>query len=177
MPVPGYHGAGDQATGAAPRRHDRRRLALVRRGLQGDGAVEGTLLGGNIEVLEMAKGTAVWPADEVWDGAVVLLETSEEAPSPAQVGCWLRNYAATGILARIGAVLLARPQHYAQRDMFALWDTVQRVLAEAGRADLVVVANVDYGHSSPMGVLPLGCRARVDPVTRTIGVLEAAVSR
>lgn len=47
--------------------------------LQGDAAVEGRLVGGCIEVLEMAKGTAVWPADEEWDGAVLHLEMFEDA--------------------------------------------------------------------------------------------------
>lgn len=144
--------------------------------LQGEAPVEGRLVGGCMEVLEIAKGTPIWPTDEVWDGAIVLLEISEEAPPPAQVSHWLRNYVATGIFARIGALLIARPQHYTQRDMFTLWDVVQRSLADAGRADLPLVVNVDYGHSCPMGVLPFGCRARVDPLARTIVMLEAAVS-
>jgi muramoyltetrapeptide carboxypeptidase LdcA involved in peptidoglycan recycling len=40
----------------------------------------------------------------------------------------------------------------------------------------VTVANLDYGHSSPMGVLPLGVRARVDPIERTIRTLAPAVT-
>ena len=144
--------------------------------LQGEQAVEGDLIGGCFESLEMAKGTSIWPADEAWDGAIFALELSEEAPAPNTVGYGLQNYAASGVLARIGALLLSRPENYSLQRTFQLWDTVQRVLAESGRADLLVVANLDYGHSSPMGVLPLGCRARVDPQTRTIRVLEAAVS-
>jgi muramoyltetrapeptide carboxypeptidase LdcA involved in peptidoglycan recycling len=162
-----------------PALQDRRRRWWPHPGwtwLQGEVAVEGTLAGGCVEVLEMARGTSIWPPDASWDDVILLLETSEEAPPPVQVGRVLRNYAATGILARIGAILLARPQHYSQRDMFVLWDVVQGALAEAGRRDMPCVANVDYGHSSPMGVLPLGCRARVDAETRTITVLEAAVS-
>ncbi|MEP6599431.1 MAG: LD-carboxypeptidase, partial [Actinomycetota bacterium] len=143
--------------------------------LQGDDPAEGELVGGNIEILEMAKGTSIWPADEVWDGAILGLEMSEDAPPPATVGNWLQNYAALGLLNRIGALLVSRPQFYPLADVFRLWQTVQRVLAECGRADLPLVTNLDYGHSSPMGVLPLGCRTRVDPAARTITVLEAAV--
>lgn len=79
------------------------------------------------------------------------------------------------MLARIGALLLARPMGYTQQAMFELWDTVEAVLVEAGRADLPLVANVDYGHTSPAGVLPLGCNARIDPVNRTINVVDAGV--
>jgi len=104
------------------------------------------------------------------------LELSEEAPAPYTVELWLQNYGATGILGRLGALLLSRPETYTLQRMFELWDRVQRVLAEWGRADLVIVANLDYGHSSPMGVLPLGVRARVDPIERTIRTLAPAVT-
>lgn len=145
--------------------------------LQGREPVTGRLIGGNIEILEMAKGTELWPAAHDWDDAVLLLETSEEAPKPQTVKHWLRNYAASGVLRRLGALLLARPMGYTQQAMFELWDLVSDVLAEADRGDMPVVVNVDYGHTSPAGVLPLGCRARVDPVERTIRVVEAPVSK
>jgi len=144
--------------------------------LSGTDAVTGELIGGNAEILEMAKGTSIWPDDEAWDGAIVLLETSEEVPPPLNVKHWLRNYLASGVLERIGALLVARPLGYSQQQTFELWDIVQAVLAEAGRPGLPVVANVDYGHTSPAGVLPLGCRARVDPVHRTVTVVDAGVS-
>jgi len=144
--------------------------------LSGTDAVTGELIGGNAEILEMSKGTSIWPDDEAWDGAIVLLETSEEVPPPLNVKHWLRNYLASGVLERIGALLVARPLGYSQQQTFELWDIVQAVLAEAGRPGLPVVANVDYGHTSPAGVLPLGCRARVDPVHRTVTVVDAGVS-
>jgi len=144
--------------------------------LQGTEAVTGELIGGNAEILEMAKGTSIWPDDEAWDGAVFLLETSEEVPPPDSVKHWLRNYLALGVLNRIGAVLVARPMGYTQQQTFDLWANVQTVLAEADRPDLPVVANVDYGHTAPEGVLPLGGQARVDPVYRTVTVVDAGVS-
>jgi muramoyltetrapeptide carboxypeptidase LdcA involved in peptidoglycan recycling len=144
--------------------------------LQGDEAVTGELIGGCGEILEIAKGTAIWPADEAWNGAVFLLETSEEAPSPDAVKHWLRGYAALGVLNRIGALLIGRPMGYSQLQTFRLWANVRAVLAEAGRPDLPVVANVDYGHTGPAGVLPLGGLARVDPVHRTITVVDPGVT-
>ena len=116
-----------------------------------------------MDVLEMVKGTAVWPHADAWDSAVLALEISEEAPSPDQVTYWLRNYAATGVLDRIGAMLFSRPLWYSQRDTLRLYDAVRRVLVESGRDDVPLVVGLDHGHGSPMGVLPLGCRARVDP--------------
>jgi len=62
------------------------------------------------------------------------------------------------------------------QETFRLHDIVLGVVRESGRGDLPVVAGLDYGHTSPMGVLPLGCRAHVDPVARTITVIDAGVS-
>ena len=73
------------------------------------------------------------------------------------------------------AAALPGPTYTLQR-MFELWDRVQRCWPSGVESDLVVVANLDYGHSSPMGVLPLGVRARVDPIERTIRTLEPAVT-
>jgi muramoyltetrapeptide carboxypeptidase LdcA involved in peptidoglycan recycling len=131
--------------------------------LQGDAPAEGHLLGGCLEVLDMLNGTPGWPGPGLWRGAVLALETSEDVPSPAQVGYWLRNYAAQGILAGAAGLLLARPRGYTPEMVGELHRWVRRVLGEAGRADLPVVTNVDFGHTSPQLTLPLGGRARLDP--------------
>jgi muramoyltetrapeptide carboxypeptidase LdcA involved in peptidoglycan recycling len=144
--------------------------------LQGEHPVEGRLMGGCIDSLEMAKATPLWPGPNEWRDGIVLLELSQECPPPALVAHWLRNYEAAGILDVIGALLIGRPEDYSQRRTFVLWDTIQQCLAEAGRADLPVVANVDWGHCAPMGVLPLGCSTRVDPILQRISVLESPVA-
>jgi muramoyltetrapeptide carboxypeptidase LdcA involved in peptidoglycan recycling len=143
--------------------------------LSGSEPVTGELIGGCGDVLEIAKGSAIWPPATEWDGAVFLFETSEEAPTPDIILHWLRGYLGLGVLERLGALLLGRPMGYPQQQTFRLWQTVLAVLAEAGRPDLPVVANVDYGHTSPAGVLPLGCRVQVDPLHKTIAVVEPGV--
>jgi muramoyltetrapeptide carboxypeptidase LdcA involved in peptidoglycan recycling len=145
------------------------------RWLQGAGAAEGHLIGGNVEVLEFLKGTPWWPRPELWHGAVLLLETSEEVPPPRWVQRRLRNYAHQGILDRLAALLLARPMGYDAASREELERGVCEVLADAGRQDLPVVTNLDAGHTSPQMVVPLGCRVRVDADARTIEALEPGV--
>ena len=77
--------------------------------LQGSGTARGRLIGGCIEVLEMAKGTSLWPAAEAFDDAILFFETSEDMPEPSYVGYWLRNYGSQGILQRAKALLLVSP--------------------------------------------------------------------
>lgn len=131
--------------------------------LQGDVPAGGHLMGGCLEVLDMFNGTPGWPERDLWTGAVLALETSEDVPPPAQVGYWLRNYAAQGILPGAAGLMLARPRGYTTEMKEDLYRWVRRVLAECGRPEMPVVANVDFGHTSPQLTLPLGGRARLDP--------------
>ncbi|GGK28395.1 LD-carboxypeptidase [Deinococcus malanensis] len=138
--------------------------------LQGRSPAQGHLIGGCLEVLDMLNGTPGWPAPGLWNGAVLALETSEDVPTPSQVGYWLRNYAAQGILGRAAGVLLARPRGYTPEMTGQLHGWVRRVLREAGREDLPVAAGVDFGHTSPQLTLPFGAQVQLDPQAGRITV-------
>jgi muramoyltetrapeptide carboxypeptidase LdcA involved in peptidoglycan recycling len=79
-------------------------------------------------------------------------------------------------VARLAALLFSRPEGMSLRETLALYKAVGEELVVAGRPDLPFVANLDYGHSSPMGLLPLGRQLLVDPVRRRLSIPEAAVS-
>ena len=153
--------------------------------IQGKSPVQGHLLGGCADVLEMIKGTKFWPNLQSWNGAILFLETSEEKPSPDLFKMWLRNYGATGILERLSGILFARPggeikftkpdykilvqEHIAQFDEF---DTALiEVCKEYGRDDLPIVSRLDFGHSWPMFTIPFGSTAKIDPERKQIEIL------
>jgi muramoyltetrapeptide carboxypeptidase LdcA involved in peptidoglycan recycling len=144
--------------------------------LQGEKRVEGHFIGGCIEVLEMLKGTQWWPKPELFQNAVLYLETSEEVPAPSTVEYWLRNYASQGVLNTISALLFARPMGYSAEMKEQLHHNILKVLKEVGREDLPVVANMDIGHTTPLMTLPNGCKVAVDAEKKTIEMLEAGVS-
>jgi len=77
--------------------------------LQGKGKVQGHLIGGCIEVLEMAKQTTLWPKDSDWDDTIMFIETSEDMPDPRYVEYWLRNYGTQGILNKINGIIWGKP--------------------------------------------------------------------
>ena len=53
---------------------------------------------------------------------------------------------------------------------------VQRVVAEEfGRPELAVVTNLDFGHTDPQWVLPLGAEIAIDPTARTLSLPEPSV--
>jgi len=165
---------------ADPSLQSQRRLmqpADAPRILQGVGTVSGHLLGGCVEVLEMVKGTGWWPGKADWDGAIMFLETSEDAPSPSFIRHCMRNYAATGIVGGLAGLLIARADtHGDDSYQQAIETAVLDVLAEAGRSDLPVLAGHDFGHTQPMLTLPYGVQARIDCDTATLSILDPGVS-
>lgn len=145
--------------------------------LQGNGGATGHLLGGCIEVLEMAKGTAWWPGADAWRGAIMFLETSEDAPAPAYIRYWMRNYAATGILGNLAGLLIARCDTKGDNGyQAAVEQALLSVLAEQGLTSLPVLAGLDFGHTQPMLTLPYGVQARIDCADATLTILESGVS-
>jgi muramoyltetrapeptide carboxypeptidase LdcA involved in peptidoglycan recycling len=148
------------------------------RWLQGSGARSGRLLGGCLEVLDWARGTPFWPEPAAWDGAILFIETSEEAPPPQAVVRSLRSYAAQGILGRLAALLVGRPGGGVPASEFPAYDAavLQVVATEEGLTDLPVVAGMDFGHTDPMLVLPYGLLAQVDCERQEFAILESAVA-
>lgn len=164
-----------------PANQSRRRALTPSAGwrwLQGEAPVAGRLIGGCIEVLDWLRGTPVWPGRSAWDGAVLFLETSEEAPSPVAVTRMLRALAACGALERASALLFGRPGGGVPPAQFADYDEalLRVVRDELGRGDMPVVTGMDFGHTDPIAVLPYGVMARVDPLERQVSLLEAGVA-
>ena len=141
--------------------------------LQGEGTVVGRLLGGCVEVLEMAKGTEVWPDLETFNSSILFLETSEDMPSPENLLYALRNYGAQGILKRINGMIFGKPYHNKYYDEYK--EVIIKALKEYSLESLPVLYNLSFGHTSPMIVLPYGALAEVDCTQSTFSILEAGV--
>lgn len=131
------------------------------------GAAEGWLLGGCLEtVCWHVKGSATWldPA-----GAVLFLETSEEAPSPAHVDAYLTDLEQLRVFDAVAALVFGRPYGYDEERAKTLW----RVVAERTESGgIPVLANVDFGHTDPMLTVPLGATARLDADARQLELVE-----
>jgi muramoyltetrapeptide carboxypeptidase LdcA involved in peptidoglycan recycling len=140
--------------------------------------VSGPTWGGNLEILHwnLAVGRWIHPA-EVYAGCVLVLETSEERPPATEVYRMLRNLGERGLLEASPALVWGRPPvgdhaHHPGPDEAASLrqanrDAVLRAVSEY-HPDMVVVLDVDFGHTSPQWVLPYGGRVTVDGEQRRL---------
>lgn len=146
--------------------------------LQGLGKARGPLIGGCAEVLEMLKGTEFWPSLESWRGAILFLETSEEAPDIEYFIRWIRNYGSQGILAVLNGIIMARPGGQIPIDKIHQYDeALQKVVSqELGLKSLPLMVQADFGHTDPMFTIPYGITGEIDCDKITFSIIESAVS-
>lgn len=144
--------------------------------LQGSGIRRGHLIGGCIEVLDWARGTDIFP--ENWQDAILFLETSEEAPPPEMVTQTLRVFAAMGILQQLSGILFGRPGGEIEPETFSDYDRaiLQVVNDEQGLTELPIITHMDFGHTSPILILPYGVHAEIDCEFKRFSILENAVT-
>lgn len=145
--------------------------------LQGSGIRKGHLIGGCFEVLDWLRGTEIWPSLDMWKGAVLFIETSEEAPSPTDVKRGMRAFTASGILEEINGILFGRPGGQVPLEKFDNYDEaiLEVVAIECGLNTLPIVTHMDFGHTDPMTVLPLGVDCEINCTSKKIYITENAV--
>jgi muramoyltetrapeptide carboxypeptidase LdcA involved in peptidoglycan recycling len=141
--------------------------------LQGSGITQGRLIGGCLEVMEMIKGTSLWPSNEVFKDAILFFETSEDMPEPTYVEYWLRNYGSQGILQNVKAIIFGKP--YQEKYYKEYKESIMKVVSELGLSDLPIVYNMTFGHNEPMMCLPFGAMAELDCNKKTFSIIEAGV--
>ena len=116
------------------------------------------------------------PSRQFWNGRVLFVETSEEKPPPFEVKYFLRTLGIQGVFDRIQALLFGRARGYNVQEKRELDRIVVQVVGDEFRhPEIPIVTNLDFGHTDPQFVLPLGVEAEVDPAARTIRLLESAV--
>jgi muramoyltetrapeptide carboxypeptidase len=133
------------------------------------GKAEGVLVGGCLESMQHLRGTPYWPD---LDGAILFLETSEEKPEPERVDGILMDYENMSVLERIRGLLFGRPMFYEPEEREQLHEVI---LERTEGYGFPVVAEMDFGHTSPMFTLPVGCRAAVDADRERFEIVEPAV--
>jgi muramoyltetrapeptide carboxypeptidase LdcA involved in peptidoglycan recycling len=105
----------------------------------------------------LCKKYHLFPDPEDWKGRILLLETSEEKPSPEKYRKALEYLKQTGVFEAVSGLLIGKPmdETYAQEYRLLLTKVIDR-------PDLPIVFNLNVGHSVPRCIIPFGINAFVD---------------
>ena len=138
--------------------------------LQGKPVFSGKILGGCIDSLYdlfngeryadmpvLCRKYNLFPDARDWKGRILLLESSEEKPTPEQYRQALEYLRETGVFDAVSGVLAGKPMDETYADEY------RQLLKEViGKPDLPIVFNVNIGHAMPRCIIPFGTDATVD---------------
>jgi muramoyltetrapeptide carboxypeptidase LdcA involved in peptidoglycan recycling len=132
------------------------------------GEARGPLLGGCLETIAWHLKGSEWWLD--LEGALLFLETSEEAPPPADVDGYLTDFEQLGVFEAVSGLVVGRPAYYEHDDIEVLHHVLHERTEPAG---IPLLANFDCGHTDPMATLPLGAEMHLDTDVGTFSTLAA----
>ena len=162
----------EAALGTPRKKHTDRGFEL----LQGPSRFSGAILGGCLESLfyffdnkryadsvEVCNRYHIFPSLEEWKGKILLLETSEEKPTPEEFEKMLLPLKEYGIFDVISGMIVGKPMDE------SYYEEYKRLLVDVvGDRTLPILYNVNVGHSTPRCIVPLGVHAEVDAEEQVI---------
>ena len=138
--------------------------------LQGAPVFSGPILGGCIDSMYdmfcgdryqdmpvLCRKYHLFPDAEDWKGRILLLETSEEKPSPEKYRKALEYLNAAGVFDAVSGVLAGKPMDETYASEYK-----EQLIRVIDRPELPVVWNVNVGHAMPRCIIPFGVDATVD---------------
>jgi muramoyltetrapeptide carboxypeptidase LdcA involved in peptidoglycan recycling len=142
--------------------------------LQGSGIVTGHLLGGTAEWTLYSSGTQAEIPLEDWTGSIIFLEDIVECVSPDDLIGLLRWYGTSGILERANGLLFGKFDCYLENQNYK--KVILHVIREElGLSDFPILYNMNFGHTSPVCLLPYGAKAEIDCENVRFSILESGV--
>ncbi len=138
--------------------------------IQGPAVFEGKILGGCIDsIFDIFNGELyadmpvlcekyhIFPDADAWKGHILLLESSEEKPSPEKYRQALEYLKERGVFQNISGLLVGKPmdETYSEEYKELLISVIDDPL-------LPILCNVNIGHATPRCIIPFGVNASVD---------------
>lgn len=132
---------------------------------------KGILFGGCIESMVAEASANFLPDEEDLKDAILILESSESMIEPWVVQYLLTGLGERGILENLSGVLVGRPKTWdfskqlneEERKAFKQKqrDAIKTTVREYNQ-EIPIVFNVDFGHTDPQTLVPLGREAVID---------------
>ena len=148
--------------------------------LQGSPVFTGKILGGCIDSLYdffngdryedmpvLCRKYHLFPDAEDWKGRILLLESSEEKPTPAAYRQALEYLKETGVFGAVSGILTGKPMDETYAEEYK-----QLLVEVIGRPELPIVFNLNIGHAMPRCIMPFGMEATVDAEKQVIRFAE-----
>lgn len=140
--------------------------------IQGEGVVTGRLIGGHTGIMEL-EGTCIEPTAEDYNGAILFIEDIPEFFNEKAVSVFFDYLGQKGILQKLNGIIIGKVNEdcsFSRRSQ-----VIRQIVFGKYSFSMPIVYGLNFGHSSPMFVLPYGALAEINCENKTFSILESGV--
>lgn len=140
--------------------------------IQGKGKAYGHLIGGHTGIPELTETILALSADDFED-TILFVEDIPEFFTSEHVETFFNILGNNGILQKLKGIVIGKTNENRSFDDRAC--VIRNTLSGKHSCNIPVIYGLNFGHSSPMCVLPYGAAAEIDCDKLTFSILESGV--
>jgi len=137
--------------------------------VQGNGKAYGRLIGGHTGILELA-GTMLELSADDFEDTILFIEDIPEFFTLKHVETFFNSLSSNGILQKLKGIVIGKTNENKTFDDRA--SVIRETLSDC---NIPVIYGLNFGHSSPMCILPYGAASEIDCDKLTFSILESGV--
>ena len=140
--------------------------------IQGQGRIAGRLIGGHTGIMEL-EDTAIEPMLEDYEDAILFVEDIPEFFDEEFIETFFEKLGKEGILNRLNGIIIGKANE--KRSFTGQAQIIRQIVSEKYSCKIPIMYGLNFGHSSPMFILPYGAKAEIDCDKNTFSILESGV--
>lgn len=141
--------------------------------IQGEGIARGRLIGGHTGISGFEKESITLTGDDFKD-SILFIEDIPEFFTPDSITNFFKWLGYNGFLQKINGIIIGRICENNSFDKHSI--EIKNVInGEFGLKNLPVLYGLNFGHSSPMFIIPYGAKAEINSENKSFVILESGV--
>ena len=141
--------------------------------LQGKGIARGKLIGGHTGIMELEKTPIALSGDD-FENSILFIEDIPEFFSPDGAAKFFKWLGKNGFLHRINGIIIGKLKE--DNNFNEHRRAIKNIIGgDFGMEHIPVMYGLNFGHSSPIFILPYGAKAEINCEEKSFAILESGV--
>lgn len=141
--------------------------------IQGSGVVQGKLFGGHTRLMEL-NDTPISLSAKDFQRTILFIEDIPEFFTPESIGSFLEWLRVIGALQKLNGIIIGKLNENISFDEHK--KVIKEVLSsDLALSDMPVLYGLNFGHSSPMCILPYGATAEINCYDKKFSITDSGV--
>lgn len=140
--------------------------------IQGQSFVRGKLFGGHTGLMDL-NNTVIETTARDYKDSILFIEDIPEFFTPDNIANFLRWLDSIGALQILKGIVIGKLNENISFNLYK--EAILKIMRERNLTDLPILYGLNFGHSSPICVLPYGGMAEIDCDKKSFAILESGV--